>query len=389
MIKHESAIICRQRYYVMDYLRSFLIMLIVLYHSILSYTSFNVAEFTVDFYKFNLFNLVTNIIDISCVPALFFISGLFVWEQLERDGISKFILKRIKRLAIPFFIGYTCINSIGNYMAKVAYVKYCVGQRVEVSFSSFLYYWLGYFGSEKSAGHLWFLFMLLIFNLIMAAVYKVFAKFTHVIRESEGIFFKKTFNFFKIFIIVLMASYIPLINLEGGKCVNLFNIANIQMSKVLVYFIYYMIGNMIGIYGLEKSVLNEERWIVKKWWVLACVSGILYEIYTIVDINNLYTSYFIKSCIMIIIGLCMTFSFYGFFTRFIKKTNPISHVLSCNSYGVYIIHYPVVVGIQYIFMNFDIHGSIKGIGVFIISLVLSNIIVSLLKKINVINNIVG
>ena len=61
----------------------------------------------------------------------------------------------------------------------------------------------------------------------------------------------------------------------------------------------------------------------------------------------------------------------GFFLRFEKQRVHLFDSLSENSYGIYIVHYVYVTWLQYFFLGSALAPSVKGMVVFLITLILS------------------
>jgi peptidoglycan/LPS O-acetylase OafA/YrhL len=107
-----------------DYLRSFGVLLVLLHHAALAYVTFGylnpedpTATFSpiVDSAKWAGFDLVVLLNDTFFMPLLFFVSGLFVWQSLERKGAARFLLGRLTRLGIPFLIGVVVLIPVAFY----------------------------------------------------------------------------------------------------------------------------------------------------------------------------------------------------------------------------------------------------------------------------------
>jgi fucose 4-O-acetylase-like acetyltransferase len=93
-----------------DYLRVFVILVVLWHHAMLSYTTWVelVPYFwrnpipVVDSLGVPIFDALATINDAFMMPLLFLVSGLFVWEGLTRKGAGEYLSGRIKRLGIPF-----------------------------------------------------------------------------------------------------------------------------------------------------------------------------------------------------------------------------------------------------------------------------------------------
>jgi Acyltransferase family len=115
------------------YLRAFLTLLVVAHHAALAYHPFAppppasligqppiwAAFPVVDPQRWSGFALLTSFNDIFFMALMFFISGPFVWNSLQRKGAGGFIRDRALRLGLPFIP-----NACGIYLTHYAFVSW-------------------------------------------------------------------------------------------------------------------------------------------------------------------------------------------------------------------------------------------------------------------------
>jgi hypothetical protein len=157
------------RYLGLDYLRAFLIVRLVAFHSALAYADFGLPAPRliapiVDPRKWGGFAVFARLNEVFSMSLMYFISGLFVWQALVRRGALGYALARGKRLGIPFalvvcflmpFAFYPADLAIGVDLGPLAYVQ-------------------AYAASDAwAAGPLWFIWLLLVFDLFAAAIFRL------------------------------------------------------------------------------------------------------------------------------------------------------------------------------------------------------------------------
>ncbi len=160
-----------------DYLRTFVVILVVWHHAALAYAEFSfinpenpIKTFSpvVDMQRWIGFDLLTGFHDVFFMPLMFLLSGLFVWQSLTRKGARKYLSDRLIRLGIPFIIAVPLLIPLAYYPAQ---------RTVELVYggdTSYAEFWLGMVRSGfDTAGPLWFLWMLLAFDFVAALLYKV------------------------------------------------------------------------------------------------------------------------------------------------------------------------------------------------------------------------
>jgi fucose 4-O-acetylase-like acetyltransferase len=96
----DQAIIAASRIVPFDRARTFIILLVLLHHSVLNYTWFGNG----DRMRWLGFDLVALFNDSFFMALMFFISGLFVWKSLIRKGWAIFLRDRAWRLGVQFLV---------------------------------------------------------------------------------------------------------------------------------------------------------------------------------------------------------------------------------------------------------------------------------------------
>ena len=155
-----------------DYLRAFLIILVLFHHVVIGYCTFSYLNpenptmtFSpvVDSHKWRGFNLVVLFNDTFFMALLYFISGLFTWRGFSFKGTRKQLTNRFKRIGLPFIIGVFFLNPFAFYPAQLQIDKLYGGS------STFLGFWSDIFRQGyPSAGPLWFLWLLLAYTILVS-----------------------------------------------------------------------------------------------------------------------------------------------------------------------------------------------------------------------------
>jgi peptidoglycan/LPS O-acetylase OafA/YrhL len=112
-----------------DYLRAFVIFLVVAFHSALAYLPYAPApaeHFVGRLEAWRAFPVMDGqrsaaagifflINNTFFMTLMFFVSGLFVWRSLERKGGVSFLRDRLLRLGVPFLFGALVIPPIAHF----------------------------------------------------------------------------------------------------------------------------------------------------------------------------------------------------------------------------------------------------------------------------------
>ena len=164
--------------YFIDYARTFIVLLVVMLHASLPYLTFvNYKWIIVDQAKSVLCDYLTVVIELVSMPVLFFISGYLTPPSLQKKGLANFVTSRLKRLGIPFAFGLCVLCPIMTYVRDLARGEEMGG---------YVTYWLfTYFRGKMYAGYLWFLSTLLIITLLFCLAYAIIPRLKAYLAASQ------------------------------------------------------------------------------------------------------------------------------------------------------------------------------------------------------------
>ena len=161
-----------------DNLRGVVVLMVIAVHTVLAYAAYAPSRPmpfgsppwlwqtfpVVDSRRFLGFDIFCAGANIFLMPLFFLVSGFFVWKSIEQNGALRYASRRVTRLLPPFILGVAVVMPIAIYPAYAertlspAFVDYLRQLRN-------LPFW--------PDGPLWFLFVLLIFDLLAAGLFAV------------------------------------------------------------------------------------------------------------------------------------------------------------------------------------------------------------------------
>jgi glucan biosynthesis protein C len=325
----------RERDIAIDYLRAFMIVLVVFLHAALAYTSFSTYDETrwvdssapvVDASRWPFLDCFVLYYDTFFMPLLFLISGLFLVSSLERKGSSSFFISRLQRLGIPFVFA-------ALLLAPLAFLpSYLVAApRPQAPYLS------TFFTSDGwPVGPPWFLWVLLVFSGIVALVNQIAPNTLSRLRQPTAL----------VILLVTIASFLPL-SLVGSHFwwVSL-GPFDAQPIRLGLYLAYFLLGTALG---------TGQRWRDLGWpkywgaWFIVGVFACLVYVGVVGDTFQLpaLPSQVILGASFAVSCTGASLGFLGAFRRFARKSHPVLDHLSANAYGIYIIHYAAVLWIQF------------------------------------------
>jgi len=368
-------------------LRFFVVLLVVLHHAILAYNTylfytdvylvadvipvFNMINPVIDSSKFRVFDIIVGINDQFFMSLLFFVSGLFVWGSLKRKGLKTFAFARLNRLGIPLLVGVFVIIPIAYYPAVIQHSIIQGTQAV-----GFLEYYVSLLQIGLLSGPFWFIFVLIIFNLIVSLIFRYGRNFIEDFVEKSKVVFQNPFYFFIVILVSSIALYGTMTLFFDESAWVGKGVINFQTARILHYFLYFIMGVFVGIVGINQSFFAIKKHIT--YWLLWTVSGvgIFFLLRLSEDIDFLLISFLSATFTIGLTGL--------FFNYFNKK---MIYNISVYSFGIYIYHYMFSSWLQLLLFDTDINGGIKGLIVFVLTLSLSLLVALSISRVRkIINN---
>ena len=166
------------RKFYLDYWRTFMVLLVVIHHSYLSYV-IGYDWYVSDVVKALPYLWSSITLDVFMMPIMFFIAGYFAFPSIKK-GLKRFIIKKIIRIALPFLIGIIFLAPIMMYISIIHYFPLW-----DISFFDF---WLNYYFTDQymDPSHYWFLSLLFFFFIVFAAIYAIMRRmFENTYKKSE------------------------------------------------------------------------------------------------------------------------------------------------------------------------------------------------------------
>jgi glucan biosynthesis protein C len=373
-----------------DYLRSFGVLLVLLHHAALAYVTFGflnptdpTATFSpiVDSAKWAGFDVIVLLNDTFFMPLLFFVSGLFVWRSLERRGAARFLRGRLIRLGIPFLIGVVVLIPVAYYptMLEIGLV-YGVHQ-------SFGEFWIDFAQRGFApSGPLWFVWLLLAFDCLAALSYLAFRRAGGGSNRRSTSVLDNSLLFALALIGLSFAAYLPMRGAFAPSQWLGIGPFRMEIVRVFVYLVYFAAGVAIGARGLERGAFRGDGPFAKRWWAWMLAGLLSYAALALAFVlapqSALARYLLVVEMALVVLGLTSVF------VRFARRHVPILDSLSANSYGIYLIHYLVVIWLQYAVLRIDLSAVAKGAIVFFGGLALCWGSIAALRRIRAVARII-
>lgn len=372
-----------QRNIWVDYLRAAITVLVVAHHSSLAYTTFanfdknayiNSTHPIVDNRRWIGLDIFENFNDIFFMSLMFFIGGLFLTKSIAKKGTIAFIRDRLLRLFMPFLL-------IGTLANLIAYFPSFYIAHNETNINAYI---VDFFTVEKwPVGPPWFIWVLFVFNLLFALtcvlLRKIYKNTDNRIRSLGN----RPLLAFLLLALLTWLLYVPVAYNIGAGTWTGFGPFDFQLSRILLYFGYFMAGVFIGNSDFDNGIFARESGLVSRWKMWCILALTVYAILTVSGANDVLKNMVIKGILPEFAAWMIYYTVYvfscslsclAFLTSFRAKINtpkPWLDSLAANAYLIYLIHYIFVIWTQFLLQDIDTPAFGKFMIVFLNSLAIS------------------
>ena len=368
------------RLFHLDNLRIYLTILVILHHTAISYGGagdWTIVDPSVDDISPIFLTLFTAVNQSYFMSAFFLLAGYFTPRSLDKKGPVNFIKDRLIRLGIPLLLYTTIFLNINEYLIVVGYLK-----------RPFSLVW------TYSPAHLWFLQALLILTVIYV-IYRVLADRNpsrKLFQYYQDRFPSNTALILSIIIMTIL-TFVVRLKFPVGSWIGGLQLAN---------FVHYIFSFFVGILAQRGDWFNRlTKRQARQWGILSLIviplllvlmigGGLIEDEANIVKFfGGMHWQAFLYILweTILFIGI-LVFLLYFFRERF-SKAGPLLRWMAGNVYTVYIIHLTLLLGMNVIFLQVNIPTILKFFIVSFITVPLSFLLGSLIRKIPYAKKVLG
>jgi hypothetical protein len=315
--------------------------------------------------------------DTYLIALLFFLSGLFVWPSLARKGVRTFLFDRVVRIGLPFAL------AVGLLMPIAHYPIYRV-TAVDPGLTAYWQHWLAL--PFWPSGPPWFLWVLLVFDLGAAALYR----FARRPGDAFGLLLGKLSGRPAAFTMLLVAAsalaYVPLALVFTPWTWFHVGPFAFQLSRPLLYAVYFLAGLGVGAYGIERGLLAPTGWLAQHWMAAggaAMATFVLWLGFAGLAMSSDGPSLPVRLLEALSLVLCCAAGcvfMLAVFIRFANRRLGVFDALNDNAYGIYLVHYLFSVWLQFALLGLAVVAAVKAAIVFSATLALSWGLVAALRQ---------
>lgn len=352
----------------LDRARTFLTLVVLLHHAVIPYTYFGHTDPT----SWIGFDCVVLATDSFFMAMFFFLSGLFVWPGLGHKPLPIFLRDRLLRLGLPFAI---CAVTV----IPIAYYAIALRQTPGLAFSEF--WWTTVTVGPWPSGPIWFVWVLLTFDVTASLLYRVSSRLLDPINRLSRAGFDRPVKFWLLIVVVSAAVYLPLLLYYGQNRWFEFGPFSVQASRVLLYACYFFIGAGIGAANFDGGVLSKNGQLAKGRWIWPFVTLIPYALMWVMiyikraiignpdPLPGWYLA--IYGTFFVLFSASILFAILAYFLHSQTPGPTLLDRMQSDAYGMFLVHYPIVLWLQYWLFDMDLPAIAKAAIAFFATIVLS------------------
>jgi peptidoglycan/LPS O-acetylase OafA/YrhL len=366
-----------------DNLRAVVILLVLAFHAALAYLDFLPARplpFDSSPFLWRAFPIIDPArsfgldlfcawLDVFLMSFFFLVSGLFAWTSLVRRGAGGFLRNRLLRLGLPFAVVVAVLMPLALYSAYLQ-------SGGEPGIAAYWRHWraLPFWPS----GPMWFLWLLLVGDVLTAGLHRLLAGRPAVMLRLSQSARRHPARFLAGFVLLSALGYVPLALIFGVSAWFQWGPFSAQLSRPAHYAVYFFAGVAIGACGIERGLLAADGPLPRQWtrwllatlllftawlglsgWVLAERGAASPALQALDDLS------FVLAC------FASCFAVLALALRFMPTRRPRLEILNRNAYGMYLVHYPFVLWLQFALLAAPLPAIVKYMVVFAGSVLLS------------------
>lgn len=355
----------------MDALRGIAMLLGVVTHATLAYTTIPINGLLIESYdRHKIFDFLYLYLHLFRMPLFFIVAGFFARFLYFRIGEAAFIRHRVGRILIPFLVCLITIRPLTE--APFLFYKYVNSHHSISTYSALLYAlrncfnWMGTF-------HLWFLYYLSIYYVAMLVL-------IHFSKTTTG-------NFIMSFFVAPLKRY-SLIHLGNVILLTLpifvlllpFKTAEVgidtgsifpRLNYCAFYGFFFFLGLLLHVQIKNLKKTGSNTWVgLIGGSMTAILFFVLKDHESIILFGQIRVFYLCK-LLTAVSTILLTFGFLGLFMKYFSFESKRLRYISDSSYWVYLIHLAFVLTLQGLLSRYLFPAGIKFLIVLVVPTLIS------------------
>tara|TARA_Y100001960_G_scaffold313218_1_gene375904 strand:- start:2120 stop:3313 length:1194 start_codon:yes stop_codon:yes gene_type:complete len=338
------------RLHYLDAVRAYALLLGIVYHASLSFLPIFIGWAVMDISTSDWVSVFVFISHAFRLEVFFLIAGFFSCMTLQKVGIKGFLTSRFTRIVLPFLLGWILLRPLlvsGWIMgAESMQGEANIIAALVTSFSDFK----GLSMSLFVGTHLWFLYYLTIATFLTLLLYFLHIKLSQFSPNLAGrirFILVHTLTSKGLYLLVIPLAACCLWYMKHWGVDTPDKSLTPQWPVLCLYSGFFIFGWVL--FNHHKTLADFTKLSAFKLgvWLCSCIAAFMLSRYQMQYMHEYYLQIkvaFVISYAVMMWTSCMLF--IGLFKKFANKPNAFTQKLADTSYGLYLVHLPLVVWLQ-------------------------------------------
>jgi surface polysaccharide O-acyltransferase-like enzyme len=218
------------------------------------------------------------------------------------------------------------------------------------------------------AGPAWFLWVLLAFDALAVVLFRTFPRFPVVLERGAA---AEPRILCGRLVAVSALAYIPLAIAFGPGTWNAIGPFKLQVSRVLLYLVYFLAGCGVGTHGMERGLLATNGSLARRWdrWLGVALAAFPLAVGFgfAAAAAGPFASVLATAGYLAFVMTCAAASFaaLALSLRLVSRRVAVLDHLRDNAYAIYVVHFVFVSWLQYALRPAQLSALTKGSLVFL------------------------
>lgn len=358
----------------LDLTRASITLLVIAHHAVLAYHRYAPPEgaFTRDNLIWGAFPIVdaarapiveafTLWNDSFFMAMMFLLAGLFVPASLARKGAGRFVRDRLLRLGLPFVVS-------AAVLAPLAYAPAYLVRAEATGLPGFWPAWLAL--GIWPAGPAWFLWVLLGFGVVAAAVWKMAPRARESLAGIGAWCRARPVGTCAVLGASAVVAYLPTLGWVSPFAWFTWGPFTVQTGRVALYAVYFGFGCALGAggRGITAAWMAPTGPLARRCATWQTVAGVVFAAFVAALIALFVTggsgqpepfAAVAATILFAVTGVTTTFATLASFARWGHRANVQTASLTRSAFGMYLVHYPIVTWLQFALLGVALPGLVK------------------------------
>jgi peptidoglycan/LPS O-acetylase OafA/YrhL len=366
-----------RRWYYLDWLRILAILVVFFYHDadFFDYDRPPISAARLDWGM----TYLTRTLELFGMPLFFVVAAFSVYFSLGSRTNQRFLSERFQRLVIPYLLAVFLAGPLVVYAERVMRGQFAG------SFWQFIphYFdgWYGFGGNFAWTGfHLWFLFQLFLFSLITLPLFRYLRRSYRVTDILRRLPIMRG-EWFLIVPIALTALVEALVNLQP----NSWGTRYFGGWSVATYLVgFFFCGYLLALNPLALNSFERNRMMTLALGLSALA------LYLVLVYGFRYSSFTVPlSILRALVAWPLIAAIMGYFKRYLDRATPWLAEMYQAVLPFYILHMPVLLGVAFVTLAWDIPVLLNFLLIAAVSLALIAGLYSIIRRFRILRVVFG